>query len=198
MSGHRVVANADIHFYSATKYAVTALTEGLRQELREANTCIRVTVHFNPWWAFILAFDKDHWFTTYLYNCKIEFVFIKEYLPIFLCISFFSQGISPGDVATEFGARLYQNNDDKAAAVCAGFQVTLLLLYPKNSHKYYKCLLITNLALIISTFYSLWKLLMFAMLSFTLWVLLRMCRYVAFSNTQVWFGLRFAVITVVL
>ena len=44
MSGHRVVPSADIHFYSSTKYAVTALTEGLRQELREANTHIRATV----------------------------------------------------------------------------------------------------------------------------------------------------------
>ncbi|KAL0973191.1 hypothetical protein UPYG_G00200110 [Umbra pygmaea] len=43
MSGHRVVHSADTHFYSATKYAVTALTEGLRQELREANTHIRAT-----------------------------------------------------------------------------------------------------------------------------------------------------------
>ncbi|KAM4627079.1 dehydrogenase/reductase SDR family member 11-like [Polymixia lowei] len=43
MSGHRVVQNADVHFYSATKYAVTALTEGLRQELREAKTRIRAT-----------------------------------------------------------------------------------------------------------------------------------------------------------
>ncbi|XP_071353137.1 dehydrogenase/reductase SDR family member 11-like isoform X1 [Trachinotus anak] len=43
MSGHRVVQSAYTHFYSATKYAVTALTEGLRQELREANTHIRAT-----------------------------------------------------------------------------------------------------------------------------------------------------------
>ncbi|KAG1951376.1 dehydrogenase/reductase SDR family [Pimephales promelas] len=43
MSGHRVVNNADSHFYSASKYAVTALTEGLRQELREAKTHIRAT-----------------------------------------------------------------------------------------------------------------------------------------------------------
>lgn len=43
MSGHRVVHSADVHFYSATKYAVTALTEGLRQELREARTHIRTT-----------------------------------------------------------------------------------------------------------------------------------------------------------
>ncbi|XP_056330516.1 dehydrogenase/reductase SDR family member 11-like [Danio aesculapii] len=43
MSGHRVVNSAYTHFYTATKYAVTALTEGLRQELREAKTHIRAT-----------------------------------------------------------------------------------------------------------------------------------------------------------
>ncbi|XP_016431972.1 dehydrogenase/reductase SDR family member 11-like [Sinocyclocheilus rhinocerous] len=43
MCGHRVLHNADLHFYTATKYAVTALTEGLRQELREAKTHIRAT-----------------------------------------------------------------------------------------------------------------------------------------------------------
>lgn len=44
MGGHRMVPSADEHFYCATKYAVTALTEGIRQELREANTRIRATV----------------------------------------------------------------------------------------------------------------------------------------------------------
>ncbi|XP_072546752.1 dehydrogenase/reductase SDR family member 11b [Salminus brasiliensis] len=43
MSGHRVVHFADVHFYSSTKYAVTALTEGLRQELRDAKSHIRAT-----------------------------------------------------------------------------------------------------------------------------------------------------------
>ncbi|KAK5598892.1 Dehydrogenase/reductase SDR member 11 [Crenichthys baileyi] len=43
MCGHRIIPNADIHFYTGTKYAVTALTEGLRQELREAKTHIRAT-----------------------------------------------------------------------------------------------------------------------------------------------------------
>ncbi|XP_039741824.1 dehydrogenase/reductase SDR family member 11 isoform X3 [Pteropus medius] len=43
MSGHRVAPLSVAHFYSATKYAVTALTEGLRQELREAQTHIRAT-----------------------------------------------------------------------------------------------------------------------------------------------------------
>lgn len=48
MSGHRVVPQSTGHFYSATKYAVTALTEGLRQELREAQTHIRATVRVWP------------------------------------------------------------------------------------------------------------------------------------------------------
>ncbi|XP_045842280.1 dehydrogenase/reductase SDR family member 11 isoform X5 [Meles meles] len=43
MYGHQVSPHSAIHFYSATKYAVTALTEGLRQELREAQTHIRAT-----------------------------------------------------------------------------------------------------------------------------------------------------------
>uniref|UniRef100_H3DFN3 Dehydrogenase/reductase SDR family member 11 n=1 Tax=Tetraodon nigroviridis TaxID=99883 RepID=H3DFN3_TETNG len=91
MSGHRVVPSADIHFYSATKYAVTALTEGLRQELRDANTHIRVT------------------------------------------------GISPGVVETEFAARLYSDDADKAAAVYAKFKpldaidVTNAVLYALGS-----------------------------------------------------------------
>eukprot|EP00079_Xenopus_tropicalis_P023980 XP_012816495.1 PREDICTED: dehydrogenase/reductase SDR family member 11 isoform X2 [Xenopus tropicalis] len=43
MSGHRVLPSTVMHFYSATKYAVTALTEGLRQELREEKSHIRAT-----------------------------------------------------------------------------------------------------------------------------------------------------------
>ncbi|XP_013880688.1 dehydrogenase/reductase SDR family member 11 [Austrofundulus limnaeus] len=41
--GHVVIPSSDIHFYTCTKYAVTALTEGLRQELHEAKTHIRAT-----------------------------------------------------------------------------------------------------------------------------------------------------------
>ncbi|XP_046368853.2 dehydrogenase/reductase SDR family member 11-like [Haliotis rufescens] len=40
LSGHRVGKS---HFYSATKYAVTSLTEGIRWELRGINSHIRVT-----------------------------------------------------------------------------------------------------------------------------------------------------------
>ena len=44
MGGHRVVPISSVHFYSATKFAITAITEGLRQELREKKSNVRVTV----------------------------------------------------------------------------------------------------------------------------------------------------------
>ena len=43
-SGHRVGTRASTHFYTATKFAVTAVTEGVRQELREMKSNCRVTV----------------------------------------------------------------------------------------------------------------------------------------------------------
>lgn len=55
MGGHRMVPSADEHFYCATKYAVTALTEGIRQELREANTHIRATVSWLSMFAAVCA-----------------------------------------------------------------------------------------------------------------------------------------------
>ena len=44
MSGHRVVNSPATSFYSATKFAVTALTEGLRKELRDIKSNIKITV----------------------------------------------------------------------------------------------------------------------------------------------------------
>uniref|UniRef100_A0A3P8SR75 Dehydrogenase/reductase SDR family member 11 n=1 Tax=Amphiprion percula TaxID=161767 RepID=A0A3P8SR75_AMPPE len=41
--GHSVYPFSEGHFYTGTKFAVTALTEGLRQELREAKSHIRAT-----------------------------------------------------------------------------------------------------------------------------------------------------------
>ncbi|KAM9318135.1 dehydrogenase/reductase SDR family member 11-like [Pholidichthys leucotaenia] len=43
LSGHYVYPYPDLHFYTGTKFAVTALTEALRQELLEANTHIRAS-----------------------------------------------------------------------------------------------------------------------------------------------------------
>lgn len=41
---HTVPPFGPLHFYAATKHAVSALTEALRQELQEVSTRIRVTV----------------------------------------------------------------------------------------------------------------------------------------------------------
>ncbi|RXG50956.1 Dehydrogenase/reductase SDR family member 11 [Armadillidium vulgare] len=42
-AGHSVSPLSEFHFYSSTKFAVKALTEGLRQELEELNSKIRVS-----------------------------------------------------------------------------------------------------------------------------------------------------------
>ncbi|XP_052688400.1 dehydrogenase/reductase SDR family member 11-like isoform X2 [Crassostrea angulata] len=43
MSGHRVKPYAAGHFYAATKFAVSGILEGIRNELQELNSHIRVT-----------------------------------------------------------------------------------------------------------------------------------------------------------
>lgn len=42
MSGHRQTVGIETHFYSATKHGVTAITEGVRQELRVLKSHIRI------------------------------------------------------------------------------------------------------------------------------------------------------------
>ncbi len=42
LSGHRVIPGA-FYFYEATKFAVTALNQGIRNELRAMESHIRVT-----------------------------------------------------------------------------------------------------------------------------------------------------------
>ena len=44
LAGHRVNPWTNGHFYSATKFAISALRDGIRNELREINSHIRVTV----------------------------------------------------------------------------------------------------------------------------------------------------------
>ena len=45
MSGHRLISTQpNTFFYGATKFAVTALTEGIRQELQEMKSNVKVTV----------------------------------------------------------------------------------------------------------------------------------------------------------
>lgn len=45
MSGHRLISTTpNTFFYAATKFAVTALTEGVRRELREIKSNVKVTV----------------------------------------------------------------------------------------------------------------------------------------------------------
>ena len=45
MSGHRIISTPDnTYFYAATICAVTALTEGIRRELRDLNSNVKVTV----------------------------------------------------------------------------------------------------------------------------------------------------------
>lgn len=46
MSGHRIaqtLSTVNAHFYAVTKFAVTAMTEGVRQELRAMKSKVRVT-----------------------------------------------------------------------------------------------------------------------------------------------------------
>ena len=44
VAGHYVTPLNDFHFYTATKFAVTALCEGIRHELRQIKSNMRVSV----------------------------------------------------------------------------------------------------------------------------------------------------------
>lgn len=79
MSGHRVVDDPSSHFYSCTKFAVTSLTEGLRQELRAQNSHIRST-SISPGMVdteFQLRMHKDQAMVQELKN-KYEFLSAED------------------------------------------------------------------------------------------------------------------------
>ena len=44
MFGHKVPPDAGVHFYSAMKFALRAVTEGIRLELRNMKSGIKITV----------------------------------------------------------------------------------------------------------------------------------------------------------
>lgn len=44
MFGHKVSPDAGVHFYSAMKFALRAVTEGIRLELRNMKSGVKITV----------------------------------------------------------------------------------------------------------------------------------------------------------
>ena len=49
--GHSVSSYSPLHFYCATKFAITAIAEGVRQELREMKSNCRATVSIIYSWV---------------------------------------------------------------------------------------------------------------------------------------------------
>ena len=60
MSGHRCTGSKSTNFYSATKFAVRALTEGARMELRQEKSRFRISV--SSLLAFLINNTKEIYF----------------------------------------------------------------------------------------------------------------------------------------
>ena len=60
MSGHRVINSPSSHMYAATKFAVRAITDGLRYELNNLKSHVRVTVSNTP--TYDISPRKRHYF----------------------------------------------------------------------------------------------------------------------------------------
>ncbi|RXG67239.1 Dehydrogenase/reductase SDR family member 11 [Armadillidium vulgare] len=58
-SGYKVCDIPDYHFYTGTKYAVTAITEGLRQEIRAMKSHIRIS-SISPGYVNTEFFQKQY------------------------------------------------------------------------------------------------------------------------------------------
>ena len=54
LAAHKLNPNTDMHFYGATKVMLLAMQEGIRQELREMNTNIRISVSIFFFFFFIV------------------------------------------------------------------------------------------------------------------------------------------------
>ena len=61
MSGHRVTSS-NINFYTMTKCAVKAHTEGVRRELREMNRDYKITVCVTcfPYLCYVVLFSETN------------------------------------------------------------------------------------------------------------------------------------------
>ncbi|XP_061182580.1 dehydrogenase/reductase SDR family member 11-like isoform X3 [Saccostrea echinata] len=103
MSGHRVIRNPGGHFYSATKYAVSGLLEGIRNELTQLETHIRVT-------AISPGMVKTEFEIRRTKSKEEGEKIYAEY-----------KSVSPGLVATEFQQRMHKS-EEKGKAICSHFK----------------------------------------------------------------------------
>ena len=70
ISGHSVSSQSPFHFYCATKYAITAIAEGVRQELREMKSNCRATVSaLHKFWTPFCS-------QTFFWQCCLTLTFI--------------------------------------------------------------------------------------------------------------------------